>query len=136
MTKVILSLLGILYALSPWDLFPDFIIGWGWIDDIIIIGLLWYYFFSPSPEKHTEQAGLNGDKEREDAGPSAFGQDNYDPYKMLGLDRDASKKEIDAAYKKLAQKYHPDKVSHLGEEFRELAEKRFKEIHEAHERLK
>jgi DnaJ-class molecular chaperone len=35
----------------------------------------------------------------------------------------------------LAGQYHPDKVSHLGEEFRQLAEKRFKEIQVAYQEL-
>jgi DnaJ like chaperone protein len=32
--------------------------------------------------------------------------------------------------------YHPDKVIHLGEEFRELAENRFKEIQKAYQELR
>ncbi|HUT69368.1 MAG TPA: DnaJ domain-containing protein [Desulfatiglandales bacterium] len=39
------------------------------------------------------------------------------------------------AYRKLANKYHPDKVDHLGDEFRVLAEQRFKEIQEAYQEL-
>jgi hypothetical protein len=43
--KVLLSILALAYVLSPYDLFPDLIIGWGWVDDLIILGLLWWYFF-------------------------------------------------------------------------------------------
>ena len=32
--KILLSLLGLSYALSPYDLFPDFFVGVGWIDDL------------------------------------------------------------------------------------------------------
>jgi len=35
----------------------------------------------------------------------------------------------------LANKYHPDKVDHLGEEFKKLAEKKFKDIQEAYQKL-
>ena len=59
-----------------------------------------------------------------------------DPYEVLGVVRNASQDEIKRAYKQLAGKYHPDKVAHLGEEFRELAEQRFKEIQEAYQKLK
>ena len=38
-------------------------------------------------------------------------------------------------YRQLANKYHPDKVQHLGEEFKELAENRFKEIQTAYREL-
>ena len=36
----------------------------------------------------------------------------------------------------MANKYHPDKVVHLGKEFEEIAEKRFKEIQKAYAMLK
>jgi DnaJ-class molecular chaperone len=53
--------------------------------------------------------------------------DYKDYYKILGLDRKASEKEIKSAYRKLARKYHPD-VNPGDKE----AEAKFKEINEAH----
>lgn len=53
-----------------------------------------------------------------------------DYYKVLGVSKTASEKEIKAAYRKLARKYHPD----LNPDNRE-AEKKFKEINEANEVL-
>ncbi len=50
-----------------------------------------------------------------------------DYYKILGLDRSASEKEIKSAYRKLAREYHPD--------VNPGAEERFKEINEAYEVL-
>jgi curved DNA-binding protein CbpA len=35
-------------------------------------------------------------------------RDKMDPYKMLGLSRNADQGEIRAAYRSLAKKYHPD----------------------------
>ena len=58
-----------------------------------------------------------------------------DPYDVLGVPRDAAIEDIRQAYKKLAGRYHPDKVQHLGDEFRALAEKRFKEIQAAYDAL-
>ena len=58
-----------------------------------------------------------------------------DPYEALGLAPGASPDEVRRAYRELAAKYHPDKVEHLGEEFRRLAERRFREINEAYEAL-
>lgn len=53
-----------------------------------------------------------------------------DYYEILGVPRDASQKEIKAAYRKLARKYHPD-VNKSPD-----AEKKFKKINEAYEVLK
>jgi len=55
--------------------------------------------------------------------------DYKDYYKILEVDRSASKAEIKKAYRKLARKYHPD-VSKVAN-----AEDRFKEVNEAYEVL-
>jgi curved DNA-binding protein len=56
--------------------------------------------------------------------------DYKDYYKVLGVSKSASAKEIKAAYRKLARKHHPD--LNAGNK---QAEGRFKEINEAHEVL-
>ena len=56
-------------------------------------------------------------------------------YKVLGVDESASSKEIKRAYKKLALRYHPDKMTGKSEEERAEAEKIFKEAMEAYEIL-
>lgn len=55
-----------------------------------------------------------------------------DYYELLGIPRDASEKDIKAAYRKLARKHHPD--LHSGDE-KGPAEEKFKKINEAHEVL-
>jgi len=57
-------------------------------------------------------------------------------YEILGVDREASDDEVKSAYRKLVSKYHPDKVSHLGDEFAALAEEKFKAINDAYEQVK
>ncbi|MEJ2219960.1 MAG: J domain-containing protein, partial [Desulfobacterales bacterium] len=59
----------------------------------------------------------------------------WDPYRVLGIDRSASIEEIKHAYRDLAGKYHPDKLEHLGDEFKVLAETRFKDIQQAYQEL-
>ena len=59
-----------------------------------------------------------------------------DPYKVLGLDRNATDDEIKKAYRRLAMKYHPDKVEGMGDEVKRNAEAQFREINEAYEQIK
>jgi DnaJ like chaperone protein len=58
------------------------------------------------------------------------------PYAVLGIDPGSSAEEIQRAYRELASKYHPDKVSHLGHEFIDLATRKFTAIQAAYERIK
>ncbi|MBW1902214.1 MAG: DnaJ domain-containing protein [Deltaproteobacteria bacterium] len=148
--KFFLPILVLLYVVCPYDLFPDFFVGLGWIDDLIILFLLWWYFFvyrkrherhdgsdEKNRESHSERSGEEG---RGDA----YSQAEYHsgeqesaktPYAVLGVEKNASREEIKKAYRRLAGKYHPDRVNHLGEEFKELAERRFKEIQDAYQEL-
>lgn len=57
-------------------------------------------------------------------------------YATLGLENGASKDEIKKAYRKLSMQYHPDKVRHLGDEFRVVAEDKMKEINAAYDFFK
>ena len=57
-------------------------------------------------------------------------------YKILEIDPSASNDEVKKAYRTMAMKYHPDKVSHLGEDFRKTADEKFKKVNEAYEKIK
>ncbi len=124
--KQILLILGaLLYVVSPVDLAPDLIPAVGWLDDLIILGLLLWFLsrvrvdpdrgFGKRPAEPEAQAG------------------SADPYALLGVDRGASQDEIRTAYRHLVAQYHPDKVSHLGREFQEMAHQKLIAIKEAYE---
>jgi len=55
---------------------------------------------------------------------------------VLGLPPDATAADIKSAWRKLSLENHPDRVAHLGGEFRALAEERMRAINEAYTRLK
>jgi len=67
---------------------------------------------------------------------SMFVKDTNAAYKILEIEPDASVDEIKKAYRKMAVKYHPDKVSHLGEDFQKAAKEKFQKVSEAYETLK
>ncbi|MFA9371864.1 MAG: TerB family tellurite resistance protein [Labilibaculum antarcticum] len=67
---------------------------------------------------------------------SMFIQSTESSYKILDLERDASDDDVKKAYRKMAVKYHPDKVSYLGEDVQEAAKEKFQKLSEAYEKLK
>jgi DnaJ like chaperone protein len=65
-----------------------------------------------------------------------FYKDVFSAYKILETTPDANDEEVKKAYRKMATKYHPDKVSHLGEEFQKAAKEKFQEVQAAYEQIK
>lgn len=59
-----------------------------------------------------------------------------DAYKILEIDPNATDDEVKKAYREMAKKYHPDLVSHLGEEVRQSAERKLQEVNAAYEKIK
>lgn len=57
-------------------------------------------------------------------------------YKILEIDSSVSDSEVKRAYRRMARKYHPDTVSHLGDDLRLAAEEKFKKVNEAYEKIK
>jgi DnaJ like chaperone protein len=55
---------------------------------------------------------------------------------VLGLSEGASPEDIKKAYRQLSMTCHPDKVGHLGEEFKHVAEEKMKELNAAYQFLK
>ena len=67
---------------------------------------------------------------------SMFVADTNGAYKILEIDPAATDEEIKKAYRKMAIKYHPDKVSYLGEDIQNAAKEKFQKVNQAYEKLK
>lgn len=57
-------------------------------------------------------------------------------YKALEIESEATIDEIKKAYRRMAMKYHPDKVHNLGEDIKKSATEKFRAVNEAYEYLK
>ena len=59
-----------------------------------------------------------------------------DPYRVLGIDSSATDDEVKRAYRRMAMKYHPDRVAGMSEELQRNAAEQMKEINQAYEVIK
>ena len=56
-------------------------------------------------------------------------------YKILGITKDATDSDVKKAYRKMAVKYHPDKLIGVSEDIKNLAEEKFLAVKEAYEQI-
>jgi DnaJ like chaperone protein len=57
-------------------------------------------------------------------------------YQILEIEKSASNEEIKKAYRQMAVKYHPDKVSYLGDDIKKSATEKFQKVNEAYDKIK
>ena len=57
-------------------------------------------------------------------------------YKILEIEPTSSDEDVKKAYRSMAMKYHPDKVSHLGEDFKKVAHEKFRKVQAAYDQIK
>jgi DnaJ like chaperone protein len=58
------------------------------------------------------------------------------PYEILEVSPNASNEEIKRAFKRMALKFHPDRVANLGDDVVRAANEKFKKINEAYEKIR
>ncbi|OQY52623.1 MAG: hypothetical protein B6230_02340 [Desulfobacteraceae bacterium 4572_89] len=157
--KIMLILFGIAYLISPVDIIPDILLPYvGWIDDGVVLWsiyylirhgeLPWFLFkrkspFGNNPGRKKNQAppgqkGQNNSGRKNTRGPENTAETEIpkSAHEILGISPNAGSREIHEAYKRKIKQYHPDKLSHLGEEFSNLANEKFLEIQNAYDALK
>ena len=65
-----------------------------------------------------------------------FKDDLESAYAVLEVDEKATDDEVKKAYRKMAVKYHPDKVAYLGEDIKNSAKEKFQKLIQAYEQIK
>jgi DnaJ like chaperone protein len=65
-----------------------------------------------------------------------FVKSSTNAYEILEITANATDEEVKKAFRKMAKKYHPDKVGHLGQELQESAEEKFKAVDKAYKDIK
>ena len=65
-----------------------------------------------------------------------FYKDTASAYKVLEVDAKATDDEVKKAYRRMAVRFHPDKVAALGEEFQKNAKEKFQKVQEAYDAIK
>ncbi len=57
-------------------------------------------------------------------------------YKILEITPDASDEDVKKAFRKMAIKYHPDKVTHLGDDIQRTSKEKFQQLNNAYNEIK
>jgi DnaJ like chaperone protein len=93
---------------------------------------------SPEELKEVERiAYYMGIKTEDFNSIKALFSDNLDSaYAALEINPNATDEEIKKAYRKMAVKYHPDKVAYLGEDLKNKANEKFQQLNSAYDRIK
>ncbi|MCF6333316.1 MAG: TerB family tellurite resistance protein [Draconibacterium sp.] len=67
---------------------------------------------------------------------SMFVPNTESDFKILGIERTATDDELKKAYRRMAMKFHPDKVSNLGEDVQNAAKEKFQKVNRAYQNIK
>jgi len=140
--------LGLVYVIWPLDIIPDFLGLLGMLDEFVLLIVLFlqYRYFArkwglaqeadSGAQNNTAQNSQYRQQEQHNNQQQPSSGNYFDPYEVLKLKPGASRQEIDKQYRSMVAKYHPDKVTHLGDEFQQLAHEKMLVIQRAYELLK
>jgi len=108
---------------------------------VIVLGLVGYWgtsaligFFKKESDWTANQKSKQSSyQKQEEPKPKQESYSSKAWYEILEVSPSSSLDEIRTAYKRKISMYHPDKVSSMGPEFNEIAQKKSKEINSAYD---
>jgi len=102
---------------------------------VIILGLVGYWVTSALIRFFKKESDWTKNQSKENPKQEQSQKQSTDKswYEILDVNPSSSIDEIKLAYKKKISMYHPDKVSSMGPEFNEIAQKKSKEINSAYD---
>ena len=109
---------------------------------VIVLALVGYWgtsafirFFKKESEWTKNQSRTNSNESTDEPKQEQTQKPSSDKswYEVLEVSPSSSLDEIKLAYKKKISMYHPDKVSSMGPEFNEIAQRKSKEINSAYD---
>ena len=56
-------------------------------------------------------------------------------YKILEISKSSSNEDVKKAYRKMAKKYHPDKLQNVSDDIIKMAQEKFNKVNQAYERI-
>ncbi|MBP3763747.1 MAG: TerB family tellurite resistance protein [Bacteroidales bacterium] len=87
-------------------------------------------------ERHVGSTGYGYGGGSSQSSRPRTGSYGKDPYKILGIDSSATDDEVKKAYRRMAMKYHPDRVAGMSEELQRNASEQMKAVNQAYEQIK
>lgn len=93
--------------------------------------------FHPAEKRVIEQIASHfniSNKDLESLG-AMFQMDKDRYYRILEIEPNATQEEIKSAFRKMAKKYHPDKLGDVGDDVKKAAVEKFRMVQEAYEKL-
>lgn len=93
---------------------------------------------SPGEQQQIEFIGKNMGISGDDMESikAMFIKDTGYAYQILEIEPTATDDDVKKAYRRMAMKYHPDKLANLGEEIQKAGEDKFRMVNEAYETIK
>lgn len=118
------AIVGLALTHSPFGALVGLILGW-LAEGIFSRPKVHFYYERRTYDSHTQSDMQSG----------AIPNSVLSAYHTLGISPDASDDEVRMAYRRMAMKYHPDRVAMQDEEVRSRAERLFKLVGEAKDRI-